>query len=229
VGFGICLDGDRRTVTGWLERHAAEAGAAFDKVIPLHHRRQVSEAGVGWSSYVLILTCAERLVDAERFAFGIEEGDAHMRRLDRLRCQPGLDMFSPKRNSARQRRMVQMIEYVTSDPQTRGRYYRDQYEFSGPAMRRLYDDHRTGRFIGFELIEPIAAVEGMPTWDVIHVTGFTPTQAIRAVPVFWRAFDDSAAALGRFESGKEIVAAWDDVRVKRTVRVRQLWDHTVDR
>jgi len=61
----------------------------------------------------------------------------------------------------------------------------------------------------------------MPAWHVIHLSGFRPWQAVKAVPRFWDAFEDAARAIGE-PSGRALVRGWDEQREKRTRFVRQL-------
>jgi len=120
--------------------------------------------------------------------------------------------------------MVQHIEYVFSREEERLEYYDSQYEFSGPAMRRLHDRDLNGRFIGVEVGNRLAGDGDVPDWDVVHVAGFTPLQMIRAVPHFRRAFADAAAALDGPDY-RERMLRWDQQRDKLEGFCHQLPTH----
>ncbi len=244
-GFGIALDGDRSEVAAWLAANAAPGRWPIDTLIPVHHKRQGSPS-VGWTAYVLGLR-----VEVGEEAGGEDDGGEDdgppgvglaaevldaidtgpgslVRRVDVVRLQPELDMFYPKiGGAARAKGMLQAVEYVISRPESRHDYYTTQYEFSGPAMRRLHDADRCGRFIGFEMVDVLHRVDGIPDHDVIHLSGFRPLQGLKSIRRFWPAFDAAAAASGRSQSGKEIAKNWDNQRTKEVVRVRQLWPETI--
>lgn len=227
-GFGLALDGSSEEVGRWLTTHMARGRWPLDTVIPLHHARQDAEGG-GWTAYVIALVADDAYaadVTTELVA-AIGEGGGACRRVDLLRLQPGLDLFYPRRGGAdRQRGMLQFVEYVASDPAARARYYETQYRFSGPAMQRLHERDRNGRFVGFEVLETPHRTAGMPPWDVVHVSGFRPLQALKGFPRFRQAFQEAAEAIGE-PSGRAIIKGWDEIRTKRMVRARQLWSHTV--
>jgi hypothetical protein len=144
-----------------------------------------------------------------------------LRCVNRARAQPEINMVYPiKRGLQREPRLIQTIEYVASQSAHRQDYYQSQYEFSGPAMQRLYQRDRTGRFMGIEIVERLIDSPNMPLWDVIHISGFTPWQGIRAIPHFWRAFQQSAAQLGG-PSAWERMQTWSAQRVKVQTRAQQ--------
>lgn len=122
--------------------------------------------------------------------------------------------------------MLQFIEYVFSDPSERDDYYQCQYEFSGPAMRRLYERNLCGRFMGVEIGERLYGDDSMPLWDVVHLAGFTPAQMLLSVPYFKKAFRDAAESLGG-PSAKEKIAKWEQQREKHQIRVRQNMPATI--
>ncbi|MEM9513970.1 MAG: hypothetical protein AAGA42_03850 [Actinomycetota bacterium] len=241
-GVGIMLDADRSAIESWLATNTPPGRWPIDTLVPVHHNRQGTEAGA-WTAYVIGLrTEAGDAADAQNGDAGPPgdglaadvlasintSAETLVRRVDVLRLQPGLDMFYPRTGGAAGAQgMIQTIEYVTSRPETRDDYYTTQYEFSGPAMRRLHDADRVGRFIGFEIVDTLHRVDGIPEHDVIHISGFRLTQGVKAARHFWAAFDAAAAASGRSESGKQIVKNWDTQRTKNQVRVRQLWDRTI--
>ena len=150
--------------------------------LPVSHkpRRRTREAP-SWSYWMLVLAApgADAPELADTIAGLAGDSGADLRSVGRARPQPSLDMVYPVDGPARERRLLQSIEYVFSKPAERPDYYRSQYEFSGPAMRRLHQRDRAGRFLGVEITERLHGDVAMPLWDVVHVSGFTVAQTLR--------------------------------------------------
>lgn len=193
-------------------------------VLPFRHKplRHPDQPAVAWSRTVLALCPsldqASALARARPFS-----PQGGLVAVDVLTGQPGLDMLYPKdAGPQRERWLIQWIEYVFSDPQHRDAYYRQQYAFSGPAMRRLYDRDCAGRFIGFEHVDRVGSDDRAPVWDVLHVVAFTPLQLVKSIPRFRRAWQAQAeATYGAGASGKAIMQAWEGMRVRLVARARQ--------
>ncbi|MEM9564442.1 MAG: hypothetical protein AAGA93_17600 [Actinomycetota bacterium] len=223
-GVGVALDGRADAVGAWVEANLHPERSAIDLLLPFVHRKQPA-SDTPWSAYVLCLTADGR---AEPLAEAIADRSLPLvRRVDLLRLQPGLDLFQPVSGSrSEERRMQQLLEYVDSDPASRAHYYETQYRFSGPAVRRLHERNRFGRFIGCEVERVVAADSAMPAWDVVHVTGLTIPQRIRSLPHYHRAFNAAARAIGE-PSGKAVIGRWATQRTRTDVPVTQLWDQTL--
>ena len=191
--------------------------------LPVSHkpRRRTREAP-SWSYWMLVLAApgADAPELADTIAALAGDSGADLRSVGRARPQPSLDMVYPVDGPARERRLLQSIEYVFSKPAERPDYYRSQYEFSGPAMRRLHQRDRAGRFIGVEITERLHGDLAMPLWDVVHVSGFTVAQTLRLPLHFGRAFRDSATALGG-PTARARMSRWTRQRDKMQLRVRQ--------
>ena len=156
---------------------------------------------------------------------------AHLRSIDLLRLQPGLEHFYPAKDGlAREAALDLTVEYVFSDPAQREAYYRDQYVFSGPAMSDLHSRDKAGRFIGFEEGERLYGAPGMPQWDVVHLVGFTRWQMIKAVPFFistWNKHAERAHGPGQSLSTRR--AVWDELRVNVSSSATQRMDMSLQR
>lgn len=176
-GVGLALDGDRVAIAGWLSVNTPPGRWPVDVVIPLHHKR-LGTAPATWSAYVIALNVGAP-----------SDGSAADRRDAAGALAAGL---------------IEAVEYVTSRPEAGDEYYRTQYEFSGPAMRRLHARDRNGRFVGVEIVDSPFRTDAMPEHDVIHVSGFTVWQTIKAIPHFRGAFEAAAADIGR-PSGQAIM------------------------
>ncbi|MEL6406971.1 MAG: hypothetical protein AAFR81_21550 [Chloroflexota bacterium] len=198
-------------------------------VLPFRHRRMAfpDQPDATWSVYILLLVPSA--VDVSALVNELFHQDylqplqtsGTLRCVNRARTQPEVNMVYPIRHGVKgESRLIQTIEYVASQPEQRQDYYQSQYEFSGPAMRRLYQRDRVGRFMGIEIVERLIDSPNTPVWDVIHISGFTPWQAMRAVPHFWRAFQQSAAQLGG-SSAWERMQKWSSQRVKVQTRSQQ--------
>lgn len=206
------------------EAFASRSGAGrVVAFLPMSHRpvRRTKEAP-SWSYWMLVLATPDADAGdlAATIAASSEGSGAELRSVGRARPQPSLDMLYPVDGPAREARLIQSIEYVFSVPAERPDYYQAQYEFSGPAMRRLHEKDRNGRFIGVEITERLQGDVAMPLWDVVHVSGFTLGQKLQLPVHFPRAFRDSAATLGG-PSAKARIARWTRQREKLQLRVRQ--------
>lgn len=146
-----------------------------------------------------------------------------LRSIDMLRLQNGLDMFYPINDGkATEGKLEQSIEYVFSKPQSRAAYYRAQYEWSGPAMTDLHQRDKAGRFIGFELTKRLYGAEKTPRWDLIHVFGFTPWQAIKVKPFFLDTWNKHARRVfGDQASFSKVISEWNKIRLKVQSKVQQ--------
>lgn len=221
--LGVALDGSRDEVEGWLSQNLpGNSGMSLEALLPFHHRRQEE----GWSAYAIALPSGpvERASEVvQRFEDGLSEAArVSLRKVEHLRLQTGLDMFYPLRGGvAAEGKMLHSMEYVRSRPEKREEYYRTQVIFSGPAVRRMHVCDQFGRFIGFEVVRVMYSAVGMPEWDVIHVSGFSPWQFIKIQFNLRRAFEDAAHAIGK-PSGREIMRGWDAQREKRTVFACQI-------
>lgn len=203
---------------------AARREGRLADVLPYEHRPVTvpGHGGQAWSVCVVAVGVhGESLEDLATDLVGA--AGRQLRSVDLLTLQPGLDMFHPDRRQAGSARsMLQWIEYVVSDPAHRDTYYRQQYAFSGPAMRRLHERGHCERFVGFEVTERRHGLDGVPAWDVLHISGFRPGQLLGMLPRFRSAARARAEAVyGPGSSGRSIVADWDAIRTKVTVRAHQ--------
>lgn len=141
---------------------------------------------------------------------------------DIMHLQKGLDMFYPLKNGLQQEsKMNQIVEYVFSDPKARKEYYEEQYLFSGPAMREFHNNNMAGRFIGYEVQSRLFG-DGFPTWDLIHVVGFTKEQSEKATPVFKTIFSKHAErAFGKGMTLEKKMKEWDTIRINVKSNAKQ--------
>lgn len=152
---------------------------------PLGHPTQ----GGAWTHAVLVMLAphVDGTAAAARLLAHVRQGPlaAQLGAFERLRLQPGIDMFYPSKHGfEREAALVHKLEYVFSEPAARPGYYADQYTLSGPAMRDLHLRDKAGRFVGFEVKARLFSAPGMPAWDVVHIVGTTPWQGLKSVPVF---------------------------------------------
>lgn len=80
------------------------------------------------------------------------------------------------------RRLWHWIEYVVSRPETREAYYRDQYELSAGVIR----------CIGSERQRYLENSDGLPEWDINHITGVQRLQVLS--PCYGLKGDDSPSS-----------------------------------
>lgn len=194
---------------------------------PLKHDEHVAT----WNRSLIVLLArskdnsqiVDQIVEVARSNAGA------LRSIDLLRLQNGLDMFYPlKDGKARESDLVQSIEYVFSKPEGREAYYQDQYKWSGPAMADLYRRDKTGRFIGFELDSRLFGSPGMPTWDLVHLFGFTPWQSFKASFFFFSTWNEHARRVfGPDSSFRRVMQDWDKIRLKLQTTVTQSSDSTL--
>ncbi|MEN0067252.1 MAG: hypothetical protein AAGA48_34290 [Myxococcota bacterium] len=211
-----------------LQRHHEEGHISL--VLPLEHPPLTHpEFGGRWSQAVLVMAARgpsvaalgrELLNDIQASALS-----PWLVAVDVMRLQPGLDLFYPARDGVmREPRLTNTIEYVFSNPEARDAYYADQYTLSGPAMADLHSRDKAGRFIGFEVEQRLFGASSMPTWDVLHVVGFTPWQNLKAVPFFLSTWARHARRVhGDGETMFSRLAAWEKIRVNvKSDAVQQL-------
>ena len=204
------------------------------QVFPLEHKPlNYNLSKLSWTNCIVLILSEAQLdpkIDSI-LLFAIKQStlNSHFRALDLFKVQKNLDMFYPKNDGImREPRMMQTIEYVFSKPNARKDYYEDQYKFSGPAMKDLYDRDKAGRFIGFELEKRIIAKENMPEWDLIHIIGFTPWQMIKAIPFFYGTWDKHAeSAFGNGMTFKKKVSEWNEIRTNVKSKTKQNFEFTL--
>jgi hypothetical protein len=146
----------------------------------------------------------------------LEADWAVLLRAEVLRPQPGIDMYYPRVGGLRREPRWHWLEYVSSHPDMRLDYYRDQYRFSAKVIRRFYEVGAVARCIGFEHIRYLRNHDNLPRWDVVHITGF----ALARLPqIGWTLrrskpyFDSIAREVGR-RSAVEVVRSWRTARLK---------------
>lgn len=190
--------------------------------------------GVSWNRYWILVPGAGTEPDeiwaaVDRFAEMVSNGQAqYLVRAEILRPQPGLDMWYPRGGVRREPRW-HWIEYAASRPDARNDYYRDQYVFSAPVIGRFYETGAISRIIGFERQQLLRTEEGMPEWDVVHITGFSPAHLPQIGWTLWRSmpyFDTLAHKIGH-SSALDVVRSWDDLRVKYQGIARQERSYTL--
>ncbi|MEM8745627.1 MAG: hypothetical protein AAGA17_10885 [Actinomycetota bacterium] len=220
-GVGIALEATEAELQAWLSEFDPTA-EAVEVVVALRHRRQSRQLS-GWTSWILLLG-PEGADDGEdrRLARSVVASNpTGLRRLDAVRIQPGLDMIDPPRDG-QEARLRQSIEYISSHPGSREEYYETQTQFSGPAVRRLFEHDRFGRFLGVEVSERLVDDQTLPPWDVVHVAGLTMAQRLRAAPHYHRAFNAAARAIGE-PSAKTVMRRWSSQRTIITANVEQIF------
>lgn len=148
---------------------------------------------------------------------------ADLRAVDLMHIQQNLDMFYPVSDGVkREPKLNGTIEYILSQPEHRKRYYQDQYNWSGPAMRDLHNRDKAGRFVGYEVEKRLFGDETMPAWDVIHVIGFTTWQEIKAIPFFHSTWNRHAERVwGKGMTFKKKLAEWEKIRINIKSSVQQ--------
>lgn len=198
-------------------------------VLPYTHKPLLvpGHTGTDWSVYMLVLTKENTdIPQLTQTIFNTTHVDvgrdiATLACVNQIRPQPGLDMIYPlKGGRTREYRMFQSIEYVFSDPKHREHYYQSQYEFSGPAMKRLYQQDIIGRFIGVEIVDRLLDTPNMPQWDVVHLAGFRIPKMLRSIPRILRMWNEVAEALGG-PTAMERVRTWQSQRTKYIRNIRQ--------
>lgn len=139
----------------------------------------------------------------------------HFISADYMILQKGLDMFYSLSNGIKnERQLKQGVEYVFSKEEARQKYYEEQYKWSGPAMADLHKKGRVGRFIGFEVEKRLYGVENMPAWDLFHIFGFTPWQALKSIPFFKTTWNRIArTAFGEDMTFNKKIEEWNKIRL----------------
>ena len=198
------------------------------QAFPFHHKSLSYQNSQSQWTNCVVLTLTKEDVDPEihsSLMSMIKESaiNKNFCALDLMRLQRGLDMFYPKRNGiSREPKMKQTIEYLFSNPEARKKYYEDQYNFSGPAMKDLHNRDKAGRFVGFELEKRIATSKNMPEWDLIHIIGFTTWQEIKAIPFFYSTWNKHAErAFGKGMTFKKKLAEWNKIRTNVKSSIKQ--------
>jgi hypothetical protein len=195
-------------------------------LLPFRHRPvkvRGEDSGNAWTDYWVIVLAPrvdpdgiwhEIEVSVQAAAEGIQ---GRLLRAEILRPQPNIDMYYPRIGGLQREPRWHWIEYVVSRPETREEYYRDQYLFSGPVIRRFYEANAVGRCIGFERVRSLLESDGaLPEWDVIHITGFTPVRLVQILWDLWRSMpvlNQLARKVGH-ESAYEVFRSWNAQRVK---------------
>lgn len=233
VGIDVALSLPRPSLTGYehqlsdFRSHLLKDHRQVRICIPLSHA-QLSTAtdGGSWSQWLLLLS--EEQGDCDALARLVQDhfGDHHLQSINRVHGQRSIDMPYPLSGKIKESSLLQWVEYVYSAPEHRADYYQSQYEFSGPAMRRLYEANRVGRFMGVEIQENLFRNQAFSSWDVVHVSGFTPLQLLRSLPHFRAAWRARATELAG-ESAAERLKKWDVQRTKYQIRARQLMAGTI--
>lgn len=201
--------------------HGAQRIAA---VLPFHHRPvrvREESSNEAWTDYWVIVLAArvdpnEVWDSIERSARAAGSLQGKLLRAEVLRPQPNIDMYYPRIDGIAREPTWHWIEYVVSRPASRDVYYRDQYTFSGPAIRRFYEAGAVGRCIGFERVRLLENNGALPEWDVVHITGFTPVRLVQILWDVWRflsVFNNLARAIG-YTSALAVLRSWDARRVK---------------
>jgi hypothetical protein len=225
-----------RTLMGQLAGlHNAGRIAA---VLPFRHRRlEPAGGGAGsrWSGYWLLVLAEGAEPDAiwkavERAAASNPDAERRfLRRAEILRPQPGLEMYFPRVGGLRREPRWHWLEYAVSRPDKRAEYCRDQYLFSARVIQRFYDVDAVTRCIGLEHVRYLRNGGTLPTWDVVHITGFAPTRLPQIGWTLWRSkpyFDSIAHEIGR-TSALHVVRSWRAVRVKYQTLGFQDRSHTL--
>lgn len=180
---------------------------------PLNHPQK---AGVWTSSFLIGLEHAPHFASISKILDLIHKSSLknNLVAADFLSLQKGLDMFYSVGDGIKQQaKLKQIVEYVFSKPEAREKYYAEQYVFSGPAMQELHAQDKAGRFIGFEVVERLYGKD-FPSWDLVHVVGFTKEQTQRATPIFMGVWDKHAArAFGEGMTFLKKKAEWDNIRL----------------
>ena len=194
-------------------------------VLPFHHRplkRRGEGDGTPWTDYWVIVLGAR--VDPDEIWHSIEssmraasEGiQGELLRAEVLRPQPNIDMYYPRMGGLQREPKWHWIEYVVSRPETRDEYYRDQYLFSGPVIRRFWEASAVSRCIGFESVCFLETNGALPEWDVVHITGFAPVRLVQVMWDLWRlmpTFNNLARKIG-YTSALAVLRSWDVKRLK---------------
>ena len=213
-------------------RQLHEAGAVL-ACMPFEHKPTPHNNSNSWSTTVFCIGAPGRdLRDACASMLAtdmLQSPDTQLVGVDLLRLQPNLDMFYPVLDGLRrEKNLMQWIEYIFSEPKHRKAYYNSQYVFSGPAMKRLHVKDRAGRFLGFEVLERVSKTSIFPSWDVVHISAFTPLQIVKAFPRFRKTWDLQAQEVWGGEiKAKDKMSEWDDMREKFMPKVKQVHKFTL--
>ncbi|MEM8766386.1 MAG: hypothetical protein AAGE43_02995 [Pseudomonadota bacterium] len=210
----------------WLTFHTAEPEASFRQVnpgsgavIPLSHK-SLEHKGTRWNASLFVIPDSSN--DARSLGISLLENRPQgLIRLALTEVQEDIDMLygrtdDPESDSA----LMQLIEYVESDPVEAPDYYQCQHEVSGPAMGSCWDSGVVSRFIGFERREVLWSSPETPDWDLVHVIGAKFWRMPQMFIATRRAFDVEAKSAGR-GTGAEVIKRWDSQRRKQMARARQ--------
>ncbi len=206
-------------------------------VLPFHHRPlRLREDGNdnAWTDYWVVVLAPDvepnevwhSIENSVRTAVGLH---GKLLGAEVLRLQPHIDMYYPQGDGSRREPKWHWIEYVVSEAESRDVYYRDQYVFSGPVIRHLYQSGAVRRSIGFERMRCLEHSRDLPTWDVVHITGFTPVRLVQVAWHLWRfmaVFNDIARGIG-YSSAIAVFRSWDAKRVKYQRRAVQERSYTL--
>lgn len=209
-----------KTVRPVLQR--AHDDDLVSMVLPFHHKpvHHPDAPDFLWTnSAIVLLNDAEQLpvfssslIDAAR-AGGLQDC---FRTAVSLRPQPKVDMYYPIGDGLKREKQMnrQYIEYVFSQPQAREQYYKEQYVWSGPSMRDSYMKNATGRFLGFEHGERIEGRGGVPSFDLIHIIGFTPLQTLKATFMLYPPWNRRAKEIWGLDMNmKQKIKEWGTIRL----------------
>jgi hypothetical protein len=204
-----------------------QASKKIVTVLPFHHRPLKESGGNLWTNYWVIVLALD--VSPDKFWQEIRTSIvlSGLLRAEILRIQPGMDMYYPH-GGAKNGPVWHVVEYVVSKPETRSYYYSDQYRFSQPVIRHLWENNAVERMIGFESERLLEDNGNLPNWDVIHITGFRPSKLIRIawnLLRFLPTFNVYARKIG-YESTLEVLHSWGKKRMKYLVIARQDHAHT---
>lgn len=201
-----------------MER-AARSITAPAAIIPIPHKT-LRHDGSTWTGSMIVLPedadSASEIADAQ-----VERADDAVCRIAETRVQKGIDLLYPKgRGPSGEAGLMQLVEYVISDPDERDDYYLCQDEVSAPAMRVNWERGTVSRFIGLERTEVHFSRPGFVDWDLVHVIGVRRSKFPSLFLRTRRDFDRFAKAAGR-GTAKQVFSRWDDQRTKVMTRFSQ--------
>ncbi|MEM1114586.1 MAG: hypothetical protein AAGI11_21925 [Pseudomonadota bacterium] len=226
TALNVVLGAANTSVTEGL---LADARAVdVDHTLCMRHA-SVLRDGRTWDTSLLLLTHDMAALKALSESWQARpEISKHVMAIDIMQVQRNVDMLLPHtQSSIPASRMLQWIEYVFTRPEHKAVYYQQQYDFSGPAMKRLWDKDRCSRFIGFELRQRIYQVHpAFPRWDVIHIVGFTPWQMIKSLPAFLPAWNAQARACYGDEKRRKIIWNEEWPRYREVLKHRAFQAHS---
>lgn len=209
-------------------------------VLPFRHKPLKTRGeteGTSWTDYWVIAVAADVDPDDVWNAISVpaeitgEAPSLGLLRAEILRPQPGIQMYYPRTGGVQQgARLWQFIEYVISKPEARQAYYEDNYRFSAPAMRRMYEADAVGRFIGFEVTRVLESRGAPPSWDMIHIVGVAGVMSFLKIAWIWwrqRAVFNSFARNAGHSSFIDVVRSWKAQREKYMINCVQDPNYTL--